>query len=249
MFFFTIWLFAGLLLTEEIFHRYPRFALAFFSIATVILSSCWILLVGNIDWFPWVKVLSIASGIFMLSLLRVTRLGGNATIIQLIVYAFLVVNILEATMRDAVTGDTANYLNVVTGFLLVATLEKLRTIHIDKIGRYMDLYWSGMTLPWIIGYTLWNWMFIYLNFGFQSSLQHIAVLASALIIGFTNKDRWLQARVFTLGMYFILFHSFPHLNSVPSTDMPNERLGLFLSLIPFAYMVVYAIFYLRRVKL
>ncbi len=243
---YTLLLFVGLTVAEEIFHRYPRFSLVFFSIASAVLFSCWVLLLGAADWFPWAKVFSIASGIAVLSIFRTTRLGKNAKLVQWVTYAFLAVNILEAVARDASSGGIGNYLNAAAGFLLIATLEKLRTVHIDKTGKCKDLYWSGMTLPWIIGYTLWNWTFVYLNFGFQSSVAHIAVLGAALTIGLINKDRWLQARVFTLGMFFILFHSFPHQNVNSVMDIPSEQLGLFISLIPFGFMTAYAILFLRR---
>ncbi|MEK7183724.1 MAG: DUF5692 family protein [Patescibacteria group bacterium] len=246
--FYALLLFVGLVLAENIFHRFPRFSLAFFSVTSLILFPCWVLLIGVEDWFGWVKVLSIASGIIVLSLLRTTKLGSNAKLIQWTTYGFLAVNILEATMRDAVVGNIANYLNAVAGFLLIATLEKLRTVHIDKKAGHRDLYWSGMTLPWIIGYTIWNWVFVYLNFGFQSSVAHIAVLGSALLVVFRNKDRWLQARAFTLGMFFILFHSFPHLNPGLLINRSSTQFGLFVSLISFGFMLVYAILYVRRAR-
>ena len=245
---YALLLFAGLVIVEEIFHRYPRLSLAFFSIASIVLFSCWMLLVGAADWFPWAKVLSIASGIIVLSLLRTTKLGSNAKLVAWTTYAFLAVNILEATVRDAVVGNMANYLNAVAGFLLIVTLEKLRTIHIDKKGANKDLLWSGMTLPWIVGYTLWNWVFVYLNFGFQSSVMHIAVLGAAFLVVFRNKDRWLQARAFTLGMYFIIFHSLPHLVPSLTINRSTDQLALIISLVPFVFMVAYVILYLRRVR-
>lgn len=246
LFFFTLLLFIGFVITEEVFHRYPRFSLSFFAFASIILFPCWVLLIGVEDWFAWVKVLSIASGIIVLSLLRTTKLGSNAEIIAWTTYAFLAVNILEATVRDAVVGNTANYLNAAAGFLLIATLDKLHTVHIDRKGNHRDLLWSGMTLPWIVGYTLWNWTFVYLNFGFQSSITHIAVLGSAFLVIFRNKDRWLQARSFTLGMYFILFHSLPHLIPSLTINRSTDQLALLISLVSFGFMVWYAIFFVRR---
>lgn len=243
---YTLLLFVGLVIMEEVFHRYPRFSLAFFSIASLILFPCWVLLIGVEDWFAWIKVFSIASGIIILSLLRTTKLGSNAKLITWTTYAFLAVNIIEATVRDAIVGNTANYLNAVAGFLLIATLEKLRTVHIDKKESYRDLLWSGMTLPWIVGYTLWNWVFIYLNFGFQSSVMHVAVLVSALLVVLRNKDRWLQARAFTLGMYFIFFHSLPHLVPNLTINRSTDQLALFISFIPFGFMVGYTILFTCR---
>lgn len=239
-------LFVGLAVTENVFHRYPRFSLAFFSIASIILFPCWVFLIGVEDWFVWLKVLSVASGIIILSLLRTTKLGRKVGFLRWITYAVLAINVFEASFRDVVAGNPANYLNAAAGFLLIATLEKIHTIHIDKKKKCQDLYWSGMTVSWIIGYTLWNWVFLYLNFGFQNSIAHIAVLGSALIIIFTHKERWLQARAFTLGMYFILFHTLPHLSPNLIIDKPNDQLGLFLSLASFGFMLAYTIFFVRR---
>lgn len=219
----------------------------FFAIASIILFPCWVLLIGVDDWFTWIKVLSIAAGIIVLSLLRTTK-WGDAKLCQWVTYLFLVVNILEAVARDAQTGGLANYLNATAGILLIVTLAKVNTIHIDTVGKYKDLYWSGMTLSWIIGYTLWNWVFVYLTFGVQSSMQHIAVLASALSIAFVNKERWLQARVFTLGIFFIMFHSFPHLKNNLPVYWYNEQFGFFISLMAFGFMLAYTIFFIRRTR-
>lgn len=236
-------LFAGLFVTQELFHRYARFSLWFFIIASVVLFPCWILLIGVDDWFSWLKVLSIAIGIIVLSFFRTTRLG-NTKWCQWIVYAFLVVNILEAVMKDIQSGDLANVLNAAAGILLVLTLNKIHTIHIDK--NYQDLYWDSMSLAWIIGYTLWNWVFVYLNFGLESGLQHIAVLGSALVVAFTNKKRWLQARVFTLGTYFILVHSYPHFANQLSPIAYFEPFGIVAALIAFGFMLIYTIAFLRN---
>ncbi len=246
---YTVFLFAGLVIAEELFHRYARFSLVFFSVASVVLFSCWVLLLGAPDWFPWVKVLSIASGITVLSLLRTTKLGSIPKLVQWTTYALLAINILEATVRDAVVGNTANYLNAIAGLLLILTLEKVRTVHIDKKGKHRDLYWSGMTLAWIIGYTLWNWTFVYLNFGFQSSVAHIAVLGAALLVVFRDKNRWLQARAFTLGMYFVLFHSLPHLLPNLTINRVSDPIDLFVALIPSVFMLAYAVSFMRRIKL
>ncbi|MFA4887574.1 MAG: DUF5692 family protein [Candidatus Nanoarchaeia archaeon] len=249
LFVYTVLLFAGLVIAEELFHRYPRFSLVFFSVASVVLFPCWVLLIGVEDWFAWVKVLSIASGIIILLLLRTTKLGSNAKLIQWTTYSFLAINILEATVRDAVVGNIANYLNAAAGLLLIATLEEIRTIHVDQTGKHRDLHWNGMTLPWIVGYTLWNWTFVYLNFGFQSSVVHMAVLGSALIVVFRGKERWLQARAFTLGMYFVLFHSVPHLIPNLAINRISDQLGLFISVIPFVFMIAYAASFVHRMRL
>ena len=242
---YVLLLFVALVVTQEIFHRFPRFTLALFSIASIVLFPCWILLFGVEDWFAWIKVFSIASGIILLSLFRTTRLGTK-TLVRWSTYAFLVVNILEAVLKDITTGTGANYLNALAGILLIVTLNKIRTVHIDTSSKHKDLLWGSMTLPWIVGYTIWNWVFVYLNFGFQSSMMHIAVLASALVVVCVDKERWLQARVFTLGTFFIFFHSFPHLSSRLLAAGQNERFGLFVSMISSGFMILYTILHVRR---
>jgi hypothetical protein len=103
-----------------------------------------------------------------------------------------------------------------------------------------------MTLGWIIGYTLWNWVFVYLNLGLQGSILHIAVLGSALLVVFINKNRWLQARAATLGMYFIVFHSWPHLSSGLIIGGTDQQYGVVLSLIPLGFMTVYALDFAQK---
>lgn len=226
------------MVTQEIFRRYPRFTFVFFLIAPVVLYSCWVLLIGPQDWFPWVKVFSIALGIILLSIFRNTSLG-NSKICQWTVYIFLAINIFEAVARDISGGSTANYLNAIAGVLLVVTLNQINTIHIDDKEGYRDLRWESMTLSWIIGYTLWNWVFVYLNFGFQSSIQHIAVLGPALIIGLINSGRWLQARVLTLGTYFIIIHSVPHYPNYFSLADNNNDFGFWMAIISSGFMAIY----------
>lgn len=239
-------LFIGLIITQELFHRYPRFTFALFVVAPVILFSCWLLLVESGDTFAWVKVLSIASGIILLSLFRTTKLGGVPRLVQWVTYAFLVVNIFEAVTKDVASGTSANYLNALAGLLLIATLEKLYTIHIDHKEGYRDLYWSGMTLAWIIGYTAWNWVFVYLNYGLQSSMMHVAVLGAALVVGFVHHERWLQARVLTLGTFFIIFHSFPHLGANLVAGGHNQQVGMIVSFVSSGFMIAYTLFFIHR---
>lgn len=238
-------LFVGLIVTQEIFYRFPRFSLAFFSIGSAILFPCWVLLIGVDDWFAWLKVLTIALGIILLSLFRTTR-WGSPGLVRLATYGFLVVNIVEAVVKDFTTGTFANYVNVLAGLLLVVTLDRMDTIHIRKTSKEKDLRWGSITMAWIIGYTLWNWTFVYLNFGLQSALVHVAVLGSAFAVALFDKDRWLQARLFTLGTFFMIFHSFPHLRTQLSGGVRDETFGLLTALVTAGFMGGYALIHWRK---
>jgi hypothetical protein len=190
------------------------------------------------------KVLSIEVGILTLLISRITKLG-NSSLFQWIIFIFLVVNILEAVARDFVAGGIANYFNALAGILLIVTLDRINTIHIDVKDEYNDLSWGSMTMSWIIGYTLWNWVFVYLNYGDQSAVYHLAVLASALVIAFIDRERWLQARVFTLGTYFMIFHTIPHLNPDQLAFAYNETFGLLVATASLGFMAVYAILHYK----
>jgi len=242
--FYILLLFIGLVAAQEVFYRFPKFSLYFFVIGSVILFPCWVLLIGVEDWFAWMKVLTIALGILLLSVLRNTRLG-QTVFVQWATYVFLTVNIMEAVVKDFSTGTIANYLNVVAGILLVLTLDRIDTIRISPTGS-KDVRWTAMTMAWIVGYTIWNWVFVYLNFGFMSSMVHLAVLGSAFVVVLVDKDRWLQARLFTLGTFFMIFHSFPHLGSKLFEGGINEMLGLVVGLISAGFMVWYAAAFLGK---
>lgn len=186
------------------------------------------------------KILSIEVGILVLSSYRITSLGKHK-IGQWVIYALLATNIFEAVFRDVVSGHPSNYLNAIAGVLLVLTLEKISSIHIDSKKKYRDLSWGGMTLAWIVGYTIWNWVFVYLNFGVQSSIFHLAVLSAPLVVALFDTERWLQVRVFTLGTYFVIFHIVPHLNPDELSPVINPQLGLSVAFVSFGFMLVYAI--------
>jgi len=65
-------------------------------------------------------------------------------------------------------GGMANYFNAIAGILLIATLDKVDSISVTK-DNYKDVIWNKMTLMWIIGYTIWNWTFVYLNMAYISA--------------------------------------------------------------------------------
>lgn len=237
--------FLVLLVSQELFRRYPKFTLYFWLAVPFILYTCWLLLWGESDWFPWMKVFSIEVGIIVLSIYRNTSLGKHK-FGQWVIYGLLATNIFEAVFRDVISGGAPNYLNAVAGVLLVLTLEKISSIHIDSKTKHKDLSWRGMTLQWIAGYTIWNWVFVYLNFGVESAIQHFAVLAAAFVVALIDRERWLQARVLTLGTYFIIFHTVPHLNPDKIGQTVNSQFSFYAALVSFVFMFAYAISYSKR---
>lgn len=196
---------AALFLLQEIFRRYEKVTLLFFTVLPAALSFLWINK-GINDWFRWAKILSVIAGVLFFTACKYTKLGEKKWS-KFVVFVILAVNILEACIKDFQGDSWVHYLNAAAGLLLIVTLNRLDTIFVHKSENVKDLYWGSMTFMWIIGYTIWNWVFTYLNF-VEHSGNHLAVLGSALIIGILQKERWLQARAFTLGTYIIYIYTF-----------------------------------------
>ncbi len=228
-----------LIAAQEFFRRYPRITMVSFIVIPILLIPYW-RLGGVEDWFLWVKGFSVMASIVLIVLFRITRLG-NVKLGQQLIHLFLVINIIEAITKDIVVGNIANYFNAMAGILVITTLNRFNIAHIDTKGEYKDIRWGGMTLMWIVGYTLWNWVFVYLNFS-QGSIHHLAVLLAALVIALVDKERWLQTRAVTLGTYFILSISILH-SDVEFFNYPyNESFGLIIAAVALGFMSIYALF-------
>ena len=60
-----------------------------------------------------------------------------------------------------------------------------------------------MTRGWIVGYTLWDWVFIYSNYPSIAG-QHLGVFGVSLVVGLFQPERWIQVRTYTLATWFLL---------------------------------------------
>ena len=120
----------------------------------------------------------------------------------------LALNILEAVAVDLAALRAPQGLNAVAGILLVVTLPREpRVTRMGEAGRFKDLHYQGLSRGWIIGFTLWNWTFLYLNYPMLAG-HHIAVLGTALAVGLVDPARWLWARMFTLATDLLLLATF-----------------------------------------
>jgi hypothetical protein len=94
--------------------------------------------------------------------------------------------------------------------------------------------------PWVIGYTLWNWTFIYLNYPFLVGHQ-TAVLAAALMIGMLSPRHWAQTRAATLGLS--LLFSATYLDQMVSwldgTSWFNHQVATLAAGLAFIFMAAY----------
>jgi hypothetical protein len=117
--------------------------------------------------------------------------------------------LLEAVVQDLLRGTVPHFLNAIAGSLLMLALPfSQRAVQVRRKDGYCDMHWEGMTRAWIGGYTLWNWVFIYLNFPIIAG-QHLAVLGSAFIVGMIEPRCYLMVRGYTLAAALMLTFSFP----------------------------------------
>lgn len=218
IYFYTLLIFLLLAGSQELFRRSQYVTLACFGILPFVLIGYW-LGTGNTDWFKWVKIFSVIVAVWVLYLCRYTRLGEKRGFLSLI-YGILAINILEAVTKDYAGGGIAHICNAVAGAILIVTLPWPRfqdshpaAMEIDRTGPHRDFLYNSISRGWMLCYTLWNLIFIYLNYPDDTAI-HIAVLGSALVFGWKRPELWFQARAFTLGTF--LFYVF----TLPETIVP-----------------------------
>lgn len=119
--------------------------------------------------------------------------------------------ILAFNMAEAVIFDwkKKNYFNAMAGAWLIFLIPLC--FHISWVGDYFVIS-PNQLIFWIAGYTLWNWLFLMFNFPRQSSLFHVFVLLSPLLIALWqwNVGLWLVMRTVTLLIAIIIRMSFAY---------------------------------------
>lgn len=243
---FVIVLLAALWGLQELQRREPRFVVAFFLVLPVLLTPYWAR-VYQTDLFHWVKIFSVIAGVLWFTALRYTAFDKRRWAYYGVL-AILAANILEAVLQDLSGGHAAHYLNATAGILLIATLfDRLETIQVNNESRFRDLEWGSMTLAWVIGYTIWNWTFVFLQYPWNAG-KHIAVLGAALIVGLIDPKRWLQARAFTLGTYLIFLFSFPTFveSAADTTAWSTTTTELLAAGLSFGFMLLYTAWFALR---
>ncbi len=236
---------------QEFFRRTGKGAAwGFFFVLPVLLAPSWDVL-DHYGLFIWVKLHSMLVMACWLTGVRFTPLGRR----KWARYGLIVlgaVNILEAIGKDLCGRSLAHYLNAASGALLLLTLPGcLGAVTIDDRGGHRDILCQGMPRSWIVGYTLWNWAFVYLNYPSFAGHQ-LAVLASALVVGLVEPRRWAQARVYTLTTDGLLLATFPLLpgGSMDTSSWSSLRGEYLGALAGLAFMALFtsrsAAAFLRR---
>jgi Family of unknown function (DUF5692) len=185
----------------------PLVSAALWIVVPLALTPVWLSNAAAYEWtwFPWVKTWSVALACAWISLCcassRIPARWAGLTL-----WAFLVLNILEAAARDALQG---HWLNAAAGILVVAASlpGDHHGNHTDRAGFHVldyDLPWL-----WIASYAVWHNCFIYINWGGSIIAQNIAAISASLALAWwLDRRAWLHARAVTLGLYILVYDTF-----------------------------------------
>ncbi|MGL6107756.1 DUF5692 family protein [Romboutsia sp.] len=220
-------------------------------------------------WFGWIKVVSALIGVCGFMMIRFTKLGKTkfAAIFPVVI---LSINIAEAVYRElevfgihkimevdpsgvVILGGTWNILNAIAGILCIVTLTGFTGITVSK-DKSKDMIWPDMTWMYIIGYTLWNFAYVYNCISTRSMYAGFGILVAALIAEFLFKrGAWLQHRAQILSLYamFSLSFDFQANNNFQIVPVYQESMWLTISIISFLFnlgVFVYMIYSIKKHK-
>ncbi|GGX45111.1 hypothetical protein [Saccharospirillum salsuginis] len=216
MFFFLILFVAG----TELLRRYRHAAMVLF------LLSLPVLLVPNGNGlFMQIKTVSVLVPICFLIYARVN--AGALKPVSFLIYGVIILNIVEASVIDMMTG---NYLNLAAGLGLILLLprpgESWRVA-----GRHRNF---ELALPtyWPFLYTTWNLCFLYSarisTFGYAIPLLLAPFLYA---VALRRSDWYFQARAYSFGGYLFFRAAFGdtaplNLDSFDLTDWYSPTVAL-----------------------
>ncbi|PKM95052.1 MAG: hypothetical protein CVU84_06940 [Firmicutes bacterium HGW-Firmicutes-1] len=223
---------------------------------------------GN-TWFGWVKVVSALLGVYGFMLIRFTKLGERR-FAAIFPVTILSLNIAEAVYREfevfstykvlevdpggiLILGGVWNILNAVAGILCIVTLTGFVGIKVSR-DQSRDMVWPDMTWMYIIGYTLWNFAYVYNCISTRSMYAGFGILTAALIAEYVFKRGvWLQHRAQILSLYALFSLSFDFQQSEYFQILPTytESGMMAISIISFIFNVgvfAYMIYTIMRDK-
>lgn len=214
-------------------------------------------------WFAWVKVVSALAGVYGFLLIRFSKLG-KGKFAYFFPVSIMTLNIAEAVYRELevfatfktlsfdaggvmVLGGYWNILNAIAGILCIVTLTGFVGITASK-DQSKDMIWLDMTWMYILGYTIWNFTYVYNCISNRSMYAGVGILGAALFAELVFKrGAWFQHRAQTLSVYVMFSLSFdflkwPMMNIAPTYSLTAlSTLGIAsfgLNLLFFFVMIV-----------
>lgn len=210
-------------------------------------------------WFGWVKVVSALIGVYGFLLIRFTKLGTKkfAAVFPAVI---LSINIAEAVFREleifvtyktltvdaggiVVQGGPWNVLNAIAGVFTIITLTGFVGIRVSK-DKSRDMIWPDMTWPYVIGYTLWNYAYVYNCISTRSLYAGFGILTAAVIAEyFFKRGAWLQHRAQILSLYAMFSLSVDFQTASFFKVIPTYSTGALMSLSVLSFVFNLGVFF------
>lgn len=233
------------IVVQELLRRYQWLSWAVFLIIPVALIP-WGIYYRDVSFFVWLKVYSIFISACWATAVRFTTLK-NRKWPFIILYVLVILNILENTVQGLTTGQRVNYLNALTALLLVLTFPKPRSGYVTNETAYHDIYWDT-PINWGIGYTIWGIVFIN-QFAPQFAGAHLSIFLAALLVGFTNHRLYLQSRVLTVSILFMLLFVAPQIfDVIRLPEGINGRVAMAVAISGLGWMLVHSLGSVKRFR-
>lgn len=207
------------------------------------------------SWFGWVKVVSALIGVYGFMLIRFTKFGRGKFAAYFPV-TILSLNIAEAVYREfevymtykhmvtdaagvVMLGGYWNILNAIAGILTIVTLTGFVGIRVSK-DKSRDMIWPDMTWMYIVGYTLWNFAYVYNCISTRSMYAGLGILLAAILAEYLFKrGAWLQHRAQILSVYAMFSLSFDYQANQYMQIVPvyKESMWILISVISLVFNI------------
>ena len=200
------------LLATELIRRSPFWvSLLVFAVLPVALAAAWPSLGLGPTGFEYVKVFSVAFGSLFISALRFLPGWIGRSGLRWVAFFILFVNILEAMVTETFSST---YINAAAGGLLLLSQALPRLMQVDEAGPHRDLRYD-LGWDWVIGYTLWNFTFVYgtnppgepTGEWAAFALIHLSV---PLFLMAGNAEKYIQYRAYSLTLMMMVGVTFPY---------------------------------------
>ncbi len=261
--FITLAIFLGaILFVNEITRRSKTTSILVFCVLPVVLAvGVFMGILGSPTgktWFGWVKVVSALAGVYGFMLIRFTKLGERK-FAAIFPVTILSLNIAEAVYREfevfatyktlmvdpggiLILGGVWNIFNGIAGILCILTLTGFAGIRVSK-DKTRDMIWPDMTWMYIIGYTLWNYAYVYNCISTRSMYAGFVILLAALIAEYVFKrGAWLQHRAQILSIYAMFSLSVDFQQASYFKVFPTYNEGLLTGLSVFSFIFNIGVF-------
>jgi len=219
------------------FSRYRGAAWAFYAALPMVLTPWWMFYYAH-ALFMWVKLYTMLAAAIYFLCIRFTHVGEQPWIARGTRW-LMFMNIIEAVIQNLVSGvqqpKTAYLLNAAAGVVLMLSFPRGPIVRVEE-GPHRRLL-ADVPYAWVVGYTLWNGLFVYLEWPDYIGIQ-CAIHLPALLYCLWQRQLWIQARAFSLAAYLMVHFSLgPYMDKLALEPTASEPLRLIWSVISLVWAV------------